>query len=206
MTVEGDEIILRGKANNYPKALDREGKPYPESKLNFEARLKVVVKVANWSQEGDAIKVIHAKNCNLYLVAATSFVNYQDISGNPSERCEDDLEALEDESYKDIKKRHIEDFQKLMGRVQLDLGSSEISHRPTNERLISFQQDEDPSLVSLLYQYGRYLLISSSRAGTQPANLQGIWNDRLSSTMGQQVHHQYQYGDELLAGRNYQSF
>jgi len=67
-----------------------------------------------------------------------------------------------------------------MGRVSLDLGESEISYRPTNERLISFSQDEDPSLVSLLFQYGRYLLIASSRQGTQPANLQGIWNDRLS--------------------------
>ncbi len=178
--VEEDELVLRGKANNYPNALDRVGKPYPDSKLIFEARLKVETDGGELVSEGDVIKVTHAKNATLYLVAATSFIDYQDISGDPSQRCEDDLHALETRSYKDLRKRHIEDFQELMGRVNLDLGSSELSERPTNERLISFQEDEDPSLVSLLYQYGRYLLISSSRAGTQPANLQGIWNDRLS--------------------------
>ena len=76
-------------------------------------------------------------------------------------------------------KNHVEDYKNLFGRVDLDLGNSEISMRPTNERLSTFTKDEDPSMVSLLFQYGRYLLISSSREGTQPANLQGIWNDKL---------------------------
>lgn len=180
VTVEGEMLVLRGKANNYPSAVDRQGKQYPESKLTFEARLKVVADGGELLSEGDAIKVIGANAATLCLVAATSFIDYQDISGDPSQRCLGDLQALETRSYRDIKKRHIDDFQSLMGRVHLDLGSSGLSERPTNERLISFQEDEDPSLVSLLYQYGRYLLISSSRAGTQPANLQGIWNDRLS--------------------------
>jgi len=180
VTVEGDELIMKGRANNYPNALDREGNPYPESKLTFEARLKVVAEGGELVVEGDEIKVVHANSASLFLVAATSFVDYQDIGGNPARLCENYLQGLESRSYKEIKASHIEDFHKLMGRVQLDLGESEISNRPTNERLISFKQDEDPSLVSLLYQYGRYLLISSSRAGTQPANLQGIWNDRLS--------------------------
>ncbi|KKK56619.1 hypothetical protein LCGC14_3062710, partial [marine sediment metagenome] len=65
-------------------------------------------------------------------------------------------------------------------RVKLDLGSSDISRRPTDQRVETFSEDNDPDLVTLLYQYGRYLLISSSRPGTQPANLQGIWNDRLA--------------------------
>ena len=180
VAVEGDELILRGKANNYPNALDRQGQPYPESKLTFEARIRVVNEGGELLPEGKVLRVLGAKAASLYLVAATSFINYQDISGNPALKCEDDLRALEAKSFKDIKKRHIADFQSLMDRVRLDLGSSEISFRPTNERLISFRQDEDPSMVSLLFQYGRYLLISSSRTGTQPANLQGIWNDRLA--------------------------
>ncbi len=130
--------------------------------------------------EENVIKVINANNATLYLVAASSFVNYQDISRNPTEICEKYLSNLNDKSYETLKNNHIKDFRKLFNRVELDLGKSEISNRPTNERLISFKQDEDPNLVSLLYQYGRYLLISSSRAGTQPANLQGIWNDKLS--------------------------
>ncbi|KAA3655735.1 MAG: glycoside hydrolase family 95 protein, partial [Calditrichaeota bacterium] len=180
VTVEGDEIILTGKANNYPNELDRIGKPYPESKLTFEARLKVFNENGQNVIDGNSIKVENASEVTLYLVAATSFVNYQDISGNPGERCVNYLSDLRDKSYKEIKQNHISDYQKLFSRVELDLGKSELSYRPTNERLISFKQDEDPSLVSLLFQYGRYLLISSSRPGTQPANLQGIWNDRLA--------------------------
>jgi len=180
VSVDGDVIILKGKANNYPNDLEREGKPYPESKLTFEARLKVLAEGGELVKEEHGIKVVGAKNATLKLVAATSFVNYQDIGGKPGQSCENYLLGLETLSFKEIKERHIEDFRKLMGRVSLDLGESEISYRPTNERLISFSQDEDPSLVSLLFQYGRYLLIASSRQGTQPANLQGIWNDRVS--------------------------
>ena len=180
VTIEGDEIILKGKANHYSKEIDKLGIPYPESKLIFEARLKVRNEGGELAIENQNIKVINANSVTLQLVAATSFVNYQDISGNPIKLCESYIDKLNGKSYLEIKNKHIDDFQKLFNRVELDLGKSEISKRPTNERLISFQKDEDPSLVSLLYQYGRYLLISSSRAGTQPANLQGIWNNELN--------------------------
>lgn len=184
VSVVGNEIILKGEVGDYSggyaSTIDPLKTPYPESKLTFEARLKVVNDGGELVIEKNAIKVINANNTTLYLVAATSFVNYQDISGNPTKLCEKYLDNLNAKSYEALKNNHIKDFGKLFNRVQLDLGKSEISNRPTNERLISFKQDEDPNLVSLLYQYGRYLLISSSRAGTQPANLQGIWNDKLS--------------------------
>jgi alpha-L-fucosidase 2 len=180
VTVNGDEIILSGKANNYPSELGRDGKPYPESKLTFGARLRLLQTDGELVTEDNTIKVVNAKNATLCLVAATSFVNYQDISGNPTKLCDNYLKNLESNSYKELKERHIQDFGELFNRVELDLGTSEISKRPTNERLISFTQDEDPNLVSLLFQYGRYMLISSSRSGTQPANLQGIWNDKLN--------------------------
>jgi alpha-L-fucosidase 2 len=180
VSVDGDEIILKGKANNYPQELGRDGKPYPESKLTFEARLKIVNEGGEIVQTEKAITLNNAKKATIYLVAATSFVNYNDISADPAERCEKYLANLEGKTYENLKAEHIADYQQLFNRVELDLGSSEISNRPTNERLISFKTDEDPSLVSLLYQYGRYLLISSSRPGTQPANLQGIWNDRMA--------------------------
>ncbi|AUP81195.1 glycoside hydrolase family 95 protein [Flavivirga eckloniae] len=178
--VNGNEIILKGKANNYPRALDVIKAPYPESKITFEARLKIVNDGGKLVIENDTIKVVNANTATIQLVAATSFVNFKDISGNPAQLCENYLKGLNGKSYKELKNNHIKDFQKLFNRVELELGTSEISNRPTNERLISFEQDEDPSLVSLLFQYGRYLLISSSRAGTQPANLQGIWNDQLN--------------------------
>ena len=180
VSIENNEIILKGKANNYPSKLDFIGQPYPESLLTFEARLKVLNEGGELSQTENSIVVENANNATLYLVAATSFVSYNDISGNPEEKCQNYLTGLNDKKYETIKASHIADYQQLFNRVKLDLGSSEISNRPTNERLISFKQDEDPSLVSLLYQYGRYLLISASRPGTQPANLQGIWNNRLA--------------------------
>ena len=180
VSIEGDQIILKGKANNYPRGAGMDGYPYPEGKLTFEARIKVVTEGGSLVQTENTIKIENAKTATLYLVAATSFVNYNDISAVPAEICEKYLAGLEGKSYENLKTDHIADYQQLFKRVELDLGSSEISKRPTNERLISFKTDEDPSLVSLLYQFGRYLLISSSRPGTQPANLQGIWNHRMA--------------------------
>jgi alpha-L-fucosidase 2 len=180
VSVEGDELILSGKANNYPKEIDRQNLPYPESKLTFEARLKVISKGGEVVAENNTLKVSNATEASLQLVAATSFVNYDDISGDPSERCKEQIVNLSGKSYNELRANHIKDFQNLFKRVEIDLGVSEISDRTTDERLMSFKEDVDPNLVSLLYQYGRYLLIASSRTGTQPANLQGIWNDKLA--------------------------
>jgi len=180
ITVDGDVIILKGKVNNYFKEIDKNNLPYPESKLTFEARLKVLHEGGELVIEENSIRLKNANAATLQLVAATSFVNYQDISGNPTTLCETDLSNLKGKSYETLRADHLKDFKNLFSRVAVDLGKSDISNRPTNERLISFEKDEDPSMVALLYQYGRYLLISSSRPGTQPANLQGIWNEHLT--------------------------
>ncbi|MCC5928649.1 MAG: glycoside hydrolase family 95 protein [Cyclobacteriaceae bacterium] len=179
VSVIGNQIILKGKANNYHEALGRDGKPYPDSKITFEARLKVEIHGGEMVQAGNSIEVTNANHATLFLVAATSFVDFNDISADPAQRCNQYLENLEGKTWKALKEEHIADYQNLFNRVAIDLGSNEISKRTTKQRLITFYEDEDPSLVSLLFQYGRYLLISSSRPGTQPANLQGIWNDRL---------------------------
>jgi len=180
VSVDGNQIILEGKANNYPRELGHDGKPYPESKLTFEARLKVDAKGGKLIPENSGVKISGANSVVLTLVAATSFVDYKDISGDPRERCMNYMSNVNGISYKVLKEEHIKDFGALLNRVKMDLGNSEISMRPTIDRIISFKQDEDPSMVTLLFQYGRYLLISSSRPGTQPANLQGIWNDKLA--------------------------
>ena len=180
ITVKDNVIILKGKANNYHQELDALGNPYPESKLVFEARIKVLNEGGQLKVEGNSISVENANNASLFLVAATSFVNYNDISGDPAQLCREYLDNLEGKSFKQLRESHIADYQNLYNRVGLDLGISEISFRPTNQRLVSFYEDGDPSMVSLLYQFGRYLLISSSRKGTQPANLQGIWNHKLA--------------------------
>lgn len=179
VTVEDNEIIIKGSPNNYPEKLGRDGEPYPASKLTFEARLKVINEEGSLVKKGEEIEVLNANTATLQLVAATSFVNYQDISENPMVRCKKYQQHLEGKPYHQLKETHSEDHQRLFGRVNLDLGKSELSSRPTNKRLTTFKQDEDPDMVALLFQYGRYLLIASSREGTQPANLQGIWNDKI---------------------------
>jgi alpha-L-fucosidase 2 len=178
--VENGVIIIKGKANNYPEELGRDGNPYPVSKLTFEARIKVITDGGEIIKQENKINIEKATNVTLQLVAATSFVSYNDISGDPASRCDNYLKDLKNKSYMELRNSHTEDYQQLFNRVSLDLGHSEISYRNTKERLSTFKQDEDASLVALLFQYGRYLLIASSREGTQPANLQGIWNDRMA--------------------------
>lgn len=185
VSVVGNEVILQGEVGDYPPGSyasknDPLKIPYPKSKIIFEARLKVVIEEGQLVKEGNSIKVLNANKATLYLVGASNFVNYKNINGNPTALCEKYFSNLNAKSYETIKTAHIKDYRNLFSRVKIDLGKSGISNRPTNERLLTFEQDEDPNMVSLLYQYGRYLLISSSRAGTQPANLQGIWNDKLS--------------------------
>ena len=89
----------------------------------------------------------------------------------------------------------------LFRRVALDLGRTAAATQPTDERIQAFERGDDPQLIALLFQYGRYLLIASSRPGTQPANLQGIWNDQLRAALELELHDQHQHADELLAGR-----
>lgn len=179
VSVTDDVVLIKGRANNYA---DRNGneRSMPESEMTFEARLKVIHDGGELIQENEFIQVNNANSAMLVLVAATNFINYNDLNANPEDRCKNYLSEIKGKSYKVLKLVHMSDYRELYSRVQFDLGSLEISHRPTNERLATFSKDEDPSLVALLYQFGRYLLISSSRPGTQPANLQGIWNDELA--------------------------
>jgi len=176
-----NRLVLNGYANNYPyDYYEKQGNyKYPTSKIAFESRLLVQNEGGSISITDNTLQVSNANAVVLKLVAATNFVNYKDISANPTDRCEAYEKKVIGLKFEKAKKRHIADYQKLYNRTSIDLGRSEVSMRPTNQRLLSYGQDKDPNLVALLYQYGRYLLISSSRPGTQPANLQGIWNDKL---------------------------
>lgn len=179
VSAEGGEIILRGKVSDYPKDKARGRTPYPESALEFEARLKLIPTDGKLIAEAGTIQVKGATAVTLQLVAATSFVNYQDVSADPAARCDAYQHKLADLSYNALKNAHVKDHRALFDRVSMALGVSGKSHRPTDQRVATFPEDKDPNLVALVFQYGRYLLIASSRPGTQPANLQGIWNDQL---------------------------
>ena len=129
--------------------------------------------------------VTGATTATLYIVAATNYVNYHDISGNPAQKNDATLLALQGRSYKQLLKRHERAYKEQYDRVSLELGKpagvvagAGTAALPTDQRLARFD-GSDLGLVALMMQYGRYLLISSSQPGGQAANLQGMWNDKL---------------------------
>jgi len=149
--------------------------------LTAECRVEVKadgeVKIDN--QE---LMISDATEATLYIVAATNFVNYEDISGNPTEKNNQVLGSLRGKSYNQLLNDHIDKYQEQYNRVSLKLTSqtSTTSTLPTDKRLAAFD-GTDLDMVSLMMQYGRYLLISSSQPGGQPANLQGVWNNKMDA-------------------------
>jgi alpha-L-fucosidase 2 len=148
--------------------------------IRFEARLQVQAEGGRVSVEGGALSVSGADSVTLLLTVATNFVNYRDVSANPSVRAEQAMNAAAVHTYAALRAAHVADHQRLFNRVTLDLGTSAAASLPTDERLAAADKAADPQLPALVFQYGRYLLIASSRPGDQPANLQGVWNDSLT--------------------------
>lgn len=119
-----------------------------------------------------------------YLVAATSYKNYQDVSGNPSAICTQLLSSLNNQSFEALVKQHTKDYQQLYQRLQISFGKDNTSI-PTDIRIKAFTPEKDPQFLAMYLQYGRYLMLASSRAHSkQPANLQGIWNNLLTPPWG----------------------
>ena len=127
----------------------------------------------------DGLVVGNATEVVLYWVATTNFVDFRDLRADALARCEAQIAALRNRSYASIWADHVSDHQALFRRVDFDLGATAQADRPTLERLLNDDKGSDPQLAALYFQFGRYLLIASSRPGAQPANLQGIWNDQL---------------------------
>ena len=128
--------------------------------------------------EGDSLVVAGATEATLYISAATNFVNYHDVSGDAAKKNEQFLTAADKMKFDQLLKRHLAVYQKQYNRVNLSLTSSDNQKLPTDQRLDKFYGSSDMGMVSLLFNYGRYLLISSSQKGGQAANLQGVWNDK----------------------------
>jgi alpha-L-fucosidase 2 len=131
------------------------------------------------SSSDTTINVKDANEVTICISIATNFNNYLDISGNENERAASYLSKAIAKPYKTILKNHVIAYQKYFNRVTLDLGTTDAAKFSTDERLSNFHSTNDPQFAALYFQYGRYLLISSSQPGGQPANLQGIWNHRL---------------------------
>lgn len=145
--------------------------------LKYEALLKAHCKGGTISSGVKTLTIKDADDVVLILVAATNFNNYKDVSGSETDRATVYIHHLEGRSYETLKAEHIKDYQQLFNRVSLSLPITKNSLLPTDLRMQKVLEAPDPSLAALGYQFGRYILMSSSRPGTQPANLQGIWND-----------------------------
>src|SRR6185503_5361258 len=144
--------------------------------LKFEARVLVQAQGGQTVAEKEKIVVSNAYSALLFIAAATSYRSYKDISGDPRAITREQLKLASQKTFFSMRAAHVREHQRLFHRVKLDLGRTSAANLPTDQRPTQFLQGLDPHLATLYFQYGRYLLISSSRPGTQPANLQGIWN------------------------------
>ena len=124
------------------------------------------------------VTVEGATKATVYVTAATNFVNYHDISGHAAAKNDAVMASVKGRSFDSLLQAHLAKYQSQFGRVSLSLPTSDKSGLPTDRRLAAFKDGKDMALVALMFQYGRYLLISSSQPGGQPANLQGVWNDK----------------------------
>ncbi len=160
--------------------------PWEGEGLRFAAQVKVAAEGGKVVAQGDKISVTDADAVTLVYVAATSYVNYQDVSGDPLKKVDDYLAGVRGKSFEQLSQRHIDDYSELFGRVAINLGGKGANENlPTDERLKRVTEGSaDPLLAEQLFQYGRYLMIAGSRPGTQPLNLQGIWNDKINPPWG----------------------
>ena len=152
--------------------------------LRYEARARVLPQGGTLEARDGEIAVHGADSVIVLLALATNYRRFDDVGGDPSAITRAQLAAASAKSFGVLFAAHAGDHQRLFRRVSLDLGTTPASDKPTDVRIRESQASDDPQLAALYFQYARYLLISCSRPGTQPANLQGLWNDKLSAPWG----------------------
>lgn len=193
---ESNYLILKGKAPKH--VANRDYEPFqvvydenPNGEgMNFEIHVKVKTEGGSVKADSTSLKVQNANAVTLYLSEATSFNGFNKSPGfqgkDPSIEAKANLNNALTKSFSQIKARHITDYQQLFKRVEFNLGVNEEALKlPTNERLLTFNKHKnDNQLQVLYYQFGRYLMIASSRPGSRPTNLQGIWNDKVIPPWG----------------------
>jgi alpha-L-fucosidase 2 len=148
--------------------------------VKFDARVKIINSGGTTAIASNKIEVSSADEVVILISIATNFVDYNTLTANETEECINYLTAAETKSYTELLNGHVAAYQEYFNRVSFDLGTSSLSAFPTDIRIKNFSKTSDNELVAMYYQFGRYLLISSSQPGGQPATLQGLWNDQVS--------------------------
>jgi alpha-L-fucosidase 2 len=169
-----DRLVMEGQALPDPKSERQAGER--RTGVRFAAALQAIATGGRVTVEDDGLTVKDADAVTLLLTAATDV-----RTGNPAEATIQALDTASAKTYAKLAADHVAEYQRLFRRVDLQLNAPAPDERPTDERLQAIRNGaSDPSFAALYFQFGRYLLISSSRPGSMPANLQGIWNDSLS--------------------------
>lgn len=182
ITVNGNTIQFAGKLPN--------GMPYQATAL---------IKIENGSShavkddDGEKLKIDNADAITILFTTATNYSNKrsQNWKGEePASKIDRILKQASTKSYSSLLKAHVQDYQQLFNRLAINLGEHDIKNNslPTYQRLINYRKTSDQALEALIFQYGRYLLISSSRPGGLPANLQGLWNESNTPPWGSDYH------------------
>ena len=170
-----NEVVLSGR--NGPHA----GK---DGALRFESRVRVVAQGGVQTSGTDELVVKDADSVTIFMAAATNYKSFRDVSGDPIAITKAQIDAAAGKSWDQLYAAHLAEHQRLFNRVSVDFGRTAFADLATNERIARSQTQDDPALAALYFQYGRYLLICCSRPGTQPANLQGLWNEKLNAPWG----------------------
>ena len=176
-----DTLILRG-ANRRAEGIN--------GALTFQSRAKILhsggmltvnmrppTRIAGSSQSPGEYSLTGADDATILIASATSYKNFHDVSADPDQLASAIIDKAAAKGCNALRNDQLADYQNLFDRVSLDLGATDESKLPTDLRIKKFAETNDPALATLYFQFGRYLLIASSRAGGQPANLQGLWND-----------------------------
>jgi len=171
----GHDLLLRGR-NPANQGID--------GGLSFTLHVRVQAQGGRVQAVGDKLQLQQVDALLVLVAAATSFKRFDDVSGDPDAITRSRIDAASGHSWPVLYQTHLADYQALFNRVHLDLGQTDDALQPTNTRVERFAEQDDPALAALYFQFGRYLLIASSRPGSQPANLQGIWNDMLDPPWG----------------------
>ncbi len=145
--------------------------------LRFEARVRAIARGGTVESDGGKLRVRGARELVILIAMATSYRRFDDVSGDPATITRGQIDRAVVRGYASIARRARDAHRALFGRVALDLGRSPNADRPTDHRIRDGESGNDPSLATLYFNYARYMLIACSRPGSQPANLQGIWND-----------------------------
>jgi len=170
IALEGNDLVLNGKGSDHE---NQKG----QIRFTVMARTKQTGGTSIFDSSG--LSITKADTAIVYLSMATNFVNYHEISANEADKARTILESGFKSTFSQLSASHQLFYKHFYDRVKLDLGNSIAASKPTNVRIAEFAEGNDPQLAELYFQFGRYLLICSSQPGSQPANLQGLWNGEL---------------------------